>query len=106
MRLRRPLLGAGTPVSFPETSFSSTGGSSGTFGSSDTSTCSVCASGDSVVVGLGGASEEGAAAGFLCLLNRLFLSDPLFLENKLLRLLDWTVVDEAAEATLDALWLS
>lgn len=30
MRLRRPLLGAGSPVSFPDTSFSSTGGSSGT----------------------------------------------------------------------------
>lgn len=109
IRLRRPLLGAGTPVSlFPETSFSSTGISSGTFGSacSDTSTCSVCASGDSVVVSSDGASDEGAAAGFLCLLNKLLLRDPLFRENRLLRLLDKTVVDEAAEATLDALWLS
>lgn len=56
----------------------------------------------------GGASDDGAfsAAGCLCLLNKLFLRDPLFRENKLLRLLDKTVVDEAAESTLDALWLS
>lgn len=56
---------------------------------------------------LGGASDGVfSVAGFLCLLNRLLLRDPLFRENKLLRLLDTTVVGEATEATLDALWLS